>query len=349
MLEKYTSLLLLILLLITACQSPLNENKTDNREGEVLTTIEDISTKDLVSDYIINGIVRNIIQDKSGLTWLATFNGMFKYDGHTFTNFMKDISKSRFFSVYEDKKGDLWFGSVGSGVYKYDGKTFQNFTTSNGMLNNEITSIYEDKSGNLWFGVNGGISRYNGTTFQNYIIDGITLKKDTTGIIIPNMQRPPVEVNSIVEDDRGRLWFATRGYTFIVDALQTSHATYNDKPFVNVRKVLKDRNGQIWLGGQDGLWHYDGLSFVKMFDNFVNAIYQDKSGNIWVTSEGKNGWSLSYCNKLRNNEGNWTFTEVTSGQLMLFEIVEKSDGHIWVGSVNGVFQYDGTTFERLKP
>lgn len=122
---------------------------------------------------------------------------------------------ARFFSILEDRKGNLWFGSIGSGVYYYDGKTFQNFTTKEGLLNNEVTSIYEDKKGNIWFGVSGGASCYDGKSFRNYIIDGNSMNEDRVGKTFP--YRRPYEINSIIEDKNGKFWFATRGNTFIYD------------------------------------------------------------------------------------------------------------------------------------
>src|SRR4051812_14040366 len=64
-------------------------------------------------------ITRNIIQDRKGYIWIAAFDGVFRYDGKSFTNITSKVSSATFFSVLEDKKGNLWFGSVGSGVFLY--------------------------------------------------------------------------------------------------------------------------------------------------------------------------------------------------------------------------------------
>lgn len=73
--------------------------------------------------------------------WITSWDGIFRYDGKSFTNMTSNISSARFFSVLEDRKGNLWFGTIGSGVYRYDGKTFQNFTTRDGLPNNEIVVL----------------------------------------------------------------------------------------------------------------------------------------------------------------------------------------------------------------
>jgi ligand-binding sensor domain-containing protein len=131
--------------------------------------------------------------------------GVFRYDGKSFTNITSEVSLARFFSLLEDRNGNFWFGSIGSGVYYYNGKSFQNFTTEDGLLNNDLISIYEDKKGNIWFGVFGGASRYDGNSFRNYIINGDSMNEDQTGKTF--LDRPPYEVNSIIEDKTGKFCF----------------------------------------------------------------------------------------------------------------------------------------------
>lgn len=223
------------------------QNKTELPPGNTRP-----ETKEVVTSHGPGNITRSITQDRHGNIWLASWEGIFRYDGKSFTNMTHDVSSARFFSVLEDRKGNLWFGSIGSGVYYYDGKSFKNFTTKDGLINNEVTCIYEDKAGNIWFGVNGGASRYNGKSFQNYIMDGDLMIEDKTGKTVPDFTRPPNEVNSIIEDKTGKLWFATRGKTFICDGRKFTVVTQNDKPFSNVRTIIKDKKGNIWLGGLMG-------------------------------------------------------------------------------------------------
>ncbi|WP_409456458.1 two-component regulator propeller domain-containing protein [Sphingobacterium sp.] len=55
---------------------------------------------------------------------------------------------------------------------------------------------------------------------------------------------------------------------------------HEGKPFKNVRSIIADKNGNIWLGGNDGLWSYDGITFTNYTRQFVGYIYEDKNGNI---------------------------------------------------------------------
>lgn len=60
------------------------------------------------------------------------------------------------------------------------------------------------------------------------------------------------------------------------------------KPFTNIRSIIKDKKGNIWLGGSEGLWRYDGNTFTNFTRKFVGYVYEDTKGNIWTSSESAN-------------------------------------------------------------
>ena len=71
-------------------------------------------------------------------------------------------------SIFQDSKGNLWFGTLGEGVVRYDVKTLTYFSNPDGFNNNTVYAINEDKNGNLWFGTDQGVYKYDGKTFRNY-------------------------------------------------------------------------------------------------------------------------------------------------------------------------------------
>jgi sugar lactone lactonase YvrE len=189
-------------------------------------------------------MVRNVKQAKNGDILIASYLGVFRYDGTSFTNISGEISSPRFSSfwdVLEDRKGNLWFATQYSGVYCYNGKSFQHFTTKDGLANIFVFSIYEDKRGNIWFGTGGGVSRYDGKSFQN--------SKEML----------------LLEDKTGKLWLSTDGGARIYDGKKSTVLKNNDgRPFTNIRSIIEDKKGNIWLSEVDGLWRYDGRSFTKV-------------------------------------------------------------------------------------
>ncbi len=118
-----------------------------------------------------------------------------------------------------------------------------------------------------------------------------------------------------------------------------------------MRSIIEDKKGNIWLGGYDGLWRYDGSTFTNFTRKFVGYIYQDKKGNIWTSSESPNdlpkllsgysantsAWALSrYVEKSLSNKKP-TVTEITN-KPMIFGILALMEVFIYL---DGVYRYDG--------
>ena len=123
---------------------------------------------------------RSIIKRKNGdLLFLSPFNGVYSYDGKTFSNLTENIGikNDTLISIIEDKNGNLWFGHISDniknggdgGLWRYDGKSLKLFTTKDGLHHNHVMCMITDKEGNIWFGTrNTGLCRYDGQTFTNY-------------------------------------------------------------------------------------------------------------------------------------------------------------------------------------
>lgn len=349
---KYV-LIYTLLLMFVYCTSCKGQNKkTALAKGNIKSETKDVSTS-----HGPNSIVRTIKQDRKGNIWIASWEGIFRYDGKSFTNITSKVSSARFFSVLEDRKGNFWFASIGSGVYYYDGKSFRNFTTKEGLANNVVTTIYEDKSGNIWFGTEGGASRYDGKSFRNFKMKEGPPPTDADSIHVSVYQQQLPEghwmhndVNSIIEDKTGKLWFGTRGYACVYDGKTFTTITNKDgKAFANVRSIIKDKKGNIWLGGNDGLWRYDRNTFTNFTQKFVGYIYEDKKGNIWTSSESANarGWVLSRYDEKSLSNIKPTVTEITN-KPMIFGILEDDKGNMWFGTLDGVHRYDGSTITSFN-
>ena len=82
--------------------------------------------------------------------------------------------------VYEDSKGNLWFGTLEKGLAKYDGKELKYLTTEDGLLSNRAVSIIEDREGKLWIGTGSGICIYDGKSFE-YLTKNDGLCSDMIG------------------------------------------------------------------------------------------------------------------------------------------------------------------------
>lgn len=101
-----------------------------------------------------NSLINDIIQDKHGYIWIATEDGLNRFDGISFKSYhANDLSHSYVHSVYEDKKGDLWVGTI-IGLMKYD-RNNDSFSHVPIIIKGDtteahISDIIEDSHGNLW-------------------------------------------------------------------------------------------------------------------------------------------------------------------------------------------------------
>src|SRR5688572_11684195 len=144
--NEYLHFLHALFLVLFFGASSMGQNKTD-----IPPDTSKAETKHVITSHGPNRMVRTIRQDRNGNIWLASPEGIIRYDGKSFTNITSKVITARFFSVLEDRKGNFWFASMGSGVFYYDGKSFKNFTTTDGLAGDRVYSIYEDKTGNIWF------------------------------------------------------------------------------------------------------------------------------------------------------------------------------------------------------
>ncbi len=350
--------LFLMLFSFSSCKQKHTKPPQDNnRQGQAESLPRENSAGELAvrlaaTSKVPVSMVRHIKQARNGDILIASYLGVFRYDGTSFTNLTSKISPPRFSSfwdVLEDRKGNLWFGTRDSGVYHYDGKSFRHFTTKDGLASNMALHIYEDRAGNIWFGA----SRYDGKSFRNFTVkDGF----------------PSNSIRLLLEDKTGKLWFGAQGESMFVYDGKTFTVLKNKdgKTFTNVWGIIEDKKGNIWFGAtiiEDkrgdtsfislGLWRYDGSIYTKVSNKGAYGIIEDKNGNIWTTGADQpqgigQVWSLSRYDAKSLYSKKPTVTEIKSQSGMLLGILEDAKGNIWFGSGGGVYRYDGKTITDFK-
>ena len=81
--------------------------------------------------------VRDIVQTRDGYLWLATLDGLVRFDGVRFTVFNKSnspgIISNRFLQLYEDGQGALWASTDSSGLTRLRQGRFTTYTTAHGV------------------------------------------------------------------------------------------------------------------------------------------------------------------------------------------------------------------------
>ena len=172
------------------------------------------------------------------------------------------------YSIYKDRKGNIWFGTNPVGVCRYDGNAFEwiteeDVTEFRDEGANGVRSIAEDKNGDFWFNTEFRYSIYgNATSNSNKFytryqsIGGLDGKKDS------NLD----EYLSIVKDDDNHLWFVTYlDGVWKYDGTQLTHyAIQDNSKQITLFCIYKDNKGDLWLGShENGVYKFRGTSFEK--------------------------------------------------------------------------------------
>ncbi|MEO8146936.1 MAG: two-component regulator propeller domain-containing protein [Bacteroidia bacterium] len=208
--------------------------------------------------------VYSIMQAKSGKLWFVTIDGVYIYDGKSFTPFIIDEAANGFLTsndkaerILEDNAGNIWFGGrTNEGVFRYDGKSITNFKLKELFQNAQKPKAHnwawpqlQDKNGNIWFSNWGGTYRYDGKSFTSFT------KSD--GLL--------GEVMRIIEDKNGNLWFGGGGGISRYDGKSFTRFTTKDGLISQgVWSILEDKTGNLWVGTREtGLYLFDAKTFIN--------------------------------------------------------------------------------------
>ncbi|PXY42170.1 hybrid sensor histidine kinase/response regulator [Flavobacterium cheongpyeongense] len=167
---------------------------------------------------------------------------------------------------------------------------FAHYNDNNGLSHNSVRHIVQDKKGFLWFGTFSGLNRFDGYQFKNYLSSALGNNK------LYNDDITALELDGA----SNHLWVGTRkGLTLFKMDTQV-FVTYlpkkndpNSLPEEEIRSVHVDKFKRVWVGTKNKgvyLFFLKDNRFekipVKGFD-YVKEIFEDKNGNIWLGSYGK--------------------------------------------------------------
>lgn len=264
--------------------------------------------------------------------------------------------------LFQDSKGNYWFGSHNEGVSVYNGKSFEYFTINEGLSDNQILSIQEDNNGKIWIGTAKGASVYDKGILSNYL----------TKTSEPKYEWPTTT---------GDLWFYASEEEGI-NRFDGQHMHYlifpkpkNENPdnTYGVTGISKDKYGNVWIATYAALFSYDG-KMVTIFDHktlklkdnerlHIRSVLADSKGRIWIGNNGigvllkkeaaithfsKEQGKLIPMNEFEANTKTQHFAKNT-GLQSVFAIEEDAEGNIWFGDRDsGAWKYDGKTLTNYK-
>ncbi|MGH7594771.1 MAG: two-component regulator propeller domain-containing protein [bacterium] len=344
----------------------------NDRAGNVWVSTEDAALfKSTVKKFrhhraeemrgLTNNNVWTFCEDRAGMLWLGTSDGLFAYD-HTrshYTHFKHDpsnpksLSGNHVMSIYEDEAEVLWVATWGSGLNRFDRatKTFTHYRhlpgDSTSLSGNNLSAITGDRRGKLWAATSGnGLNHFDPRTgrarrYQQNLNDPHSL--------------PANDLFHIYVDRNGTLWVGTAlgGLAQFDDASQRFiNFTYDPADtsgFSNktVNHIYEDREGRLWFGTYSGglcrmqrgvddrvtFEHYTVDAGLP--SNMIQGLVQDDDGVFWISTN--NGLSRFDPRRPRGQQFR-NYTVADGLQSKLFHrnaICKKRSGEIFFGGVNG--------------
>ncbi|WP_114748054.1 hybrid sensor histidine kinase/response regulator transcription factor [Pleomorphovibrio marinus] len=317
-----------------------------------------------IQEGLSHNSVLSIIQDRRGFIWIATYDGLNRFDGYQFKEYNHDyqdttsISQNLSMALHEDSEGRIWVGTAGLGLCHFDPQTdkFTRYSTTfeeNGEYKEvpTISTIQEDLDGNIWFGSVNGLFK---------------IGPDSKRPLLFSLGSNRPVINSLTLDASGNVWVGTFGeglfkipYGDNSSYIQWKHDLEVQESIAsdNVMAVFEDHQGTFWIGyigGMDSLDRNTG-DFIHFRHNpddpnslssdilNTRAITEDKWGNLWIgTANG-----LNKLNKERT-----VFTRYHSdpnnphsiGSNDIHAVLLDNMGNLWLGTVNG-----GVSLSNLQP
>jgi len=252
-----------------------------------------------------------------------------------FTNLsLKDgLSQITVTSIYQDKKGFMWFGTR-NGLNRYDGYNFEVFTFGNdktsSLSDNHVLCINGNESGNLWIGTNNGLNKFDLTTNR---IEQYFYAADDKQSLSNNM------VFSLCTDKQNNIWIGTNSGLNLYNRQTNAFTRYdlggllNNNPVYGIVCIGDD----LFLGTHRGLIRYN----IKNNQDYhypsspvkIRSLYKDFYDNLWIGTQDKGVFLLL--------KGEDAFTVFDTGNGLtnnyVRSITQSPDGQtILIGTFNGL-------------
>lgn len=310
-----------------------------------------------------NGLSQNsvldVIQDRTGFLWVATQDGLNRFDGYRFLVYRgdfkndKSLSSNHIRTFHLDSENNLWMGTFGGGitVFPAEGKDFLRLTANersdSGLSDNFVTKFHEDNEGRLWVGTrNGGINQWiPGTKSFKRFLPSPKFAAQTSEL----------QINDISSLANNRLLISTENSGILLFNWKTGVSSefniqtlLNPLPSNSVSATFIGQDSVLWIGTENGLV-LRSLPLLKPVQGKLSTeisrsilksaritrIFKDSSGTIWVGTNGaglfridRNDYSIKNFISSITNQAGLTDNNIRS-------IYEDKNHNIWIGTYSG--------------
>ena len=329
-------------------------------------------------DGLPQNTVYSIVQTRDGYLWLATLDGLVRYDGVTFTVFNKNntpgITSNRLTRLLEDAAGDLWILTEESGIIRYHDGVFHTFPVVKDASSKPLSKIALNSSGRIVGLIETGLVEFNGENFVPiepiadetpnsqifwnragafFCINKQILTRFENGQI--SHFRLPAEAeekfkNPFFEDRRGAIWIGTRkaGLLKLENDRLTALTEKDGLPGGNITPKMEDRQENLWAITDKGAVIVSPAGRVTrlttengLSDNILAAIYQDREDNIWL------GTFYHGLNRANRTAVSFFTTDDGLAANIVHPIFEDKSGDVWLGG-GGLTRFHDRRFSRAS-
>ena len=304
-----------------------------------------------------HNVVRGVIQDAEGFIWVATQDGLCRFNGYTFKVYKvisgdsTSLSSNKIITLEEDKNHNIWVATWGGGLCVYNRKLdrFKRImratgNDSTGPSSNYIYDLYQDAKGRMWIGTAGrglDVADVESHTFRHY-----RHAVDNPNSLSHN------RVISITEDGNGKLWIGTSGGglnhfdpdTGIFERYLHQEDDAQSLSDNDVYSVFYDSKQRLWVGTRnDGLNLMENGKFIRFQHNRKNP-HSVSNNQIWAIGETGDGiWVGTDNGLLLFNETERNFYVYKNNSFAPKSLAANSvkalytdpQGRLWVGTYNG--------------
>lgn len=290
-----------------------------------------------------NSLINAVYQDRKGFIWIATENGLNKFDGTRFSIYRHKATDSASLknnyvrTLFEDSRGNFWIGCI-NGLQRYDRATdsFHELfiPRKDGRKNPHITSIIERRNGDLWIATSGQ--------------GAISLKKDSNSTSF-NIETELTErigsnyLNVIFEDSRQHLWIATEEkglYRYSPESKELkSYKAPHNIIGDDVSAICEDTHGQIFVGTltkglfklssrQEG--NFEPIPYQNRMNLNIRTLILDTRGKLFIGTDGEG------VKEYQPQQNIIVDSEINAGPFdfsksKVHSLIEDKDHNLWLG------------------
>ena len=270
-----------------------------------------------IDDGLSQGMIFDILQTKDGFLWIATKDGLNRYDGYNFKIWSNDsenpwsLASNSITALFEDSRGWLWVGTENHSIQLFDRKTDRFYYFDIPIIYNkgnqiayDVRQIAEDPDGNIWVVTRGGgVFRLQiPATWTLALPETFDLSKivklSPVSFPIPDKVLPGLieEFRTILMATDGNAWIGTSLNLYRLDPRSLSVTKFERPAGVPVEswQLKETSSGEIWGTNNTGIFRiFNGVfKFYPMYKKTIPpstypALSINKNDEVWCLFEDR--------------------------------------------------------------